>query len=76
MAQILAAIKTAIRDSGLTQYRIEQDTGIPASAISRLLSGERGLSVENVERLADYLGLVIDIHPAGKPGSKRTRKGR
>ena len=56
--------------SDQSRYRIAQETGIPESALSRLMSGERGLSVESVETLADYLGLEITIKP------KRRKKGR
>lgn len=41
------------------------------SQLSRLLSGERGMSADTIERLADYLGLQITIEPKGK-----TTKGR
>jgi predicted XRE-type DNA-binding protein len=67
---ILDELKNSIETSGLSRYRIAQETGIPQSALSRLMSGERGLSVENVEILADHLGLEIIIQP------KRRRKGR
>jgi len=70
VANILDELKIAIESSSLSRYLIAQETGIPQSALSRLMSGERGLSVENVEILADYLGLEIIIRP------KRRRKGR
>jgi transcriptional regulator with XRE-family HTH domain len=44
---------------------------VARSQLSRLLSGERGIRVDTLERLADYLGLRITIEPKGK-----TRKGR
>jgi transcriptional regulator with XRE-family HTH domain len=44
---------------------------VARSQLSRLLSGESGLSVDTIERLADYLGLQITIEPKGK-----TTKGR
>lgn len=41
------------------------------SQLSRLLSGERGLSADTIERLADYLGLQIRIEPSGKAAKGR-----
>ena len=70
MAELLKAIREAIKASGQTCYRISKGAKIAPSQLSRLLTGERGLSVESLERLADYLGLEITIRP------KRQRKGR
>lgn len=70
MAKLLDELKAAIEASDQSRYRIAKETGIAEAALSRLMSGERGLSVESVEILADYLGLEITIKP------KRQRKGR
>ena len=70
MTRILDAICEAIEASDKTRYRIAKDTGISQAHLSRLMSGERGLSIDTLERLADYLGLEIVIRP------KRRRKGR
>lgn len=71
MARLNDAIREAIRASNETPYAIAKGSGVARSQLSRLLSGESGLSVESIERLADYLGLRITIEPKGK-----TRKGR
>lgn len=71
MAQLIESIRAAIEASGETRYRIAKDTGIAESQLSRLMNGERGLSVDTLERLADYLGLRIVIEPKSK-----TTKGR
>jgi plasmid maintenance system antidote protein VapI len=44
---------------------------VARSQLSRLLSGESGMTVDTIERLADYLGLRITIEPKDK-----TTKGR
>jgi transcriptional regulator with XRE-family HTH domain len=67
MGQLAKAIADAIRASPETPYAIAKGAGIDRSQISRLLSGERGLSSESIERLADYLGLRITIEPKTKP---------
>lgn len=70
MAGLMDAMRNAIETSGQTRYRIAKETGIAASQLSRLVNGELNLTVESVERLADYLGLEIVVRP------KRTRKAR
>ena len=52
-------LKDAIANCGVTRYRIAQDTGIEESALSRFVSGERGLSMEALDRLLEYLGLEV-----------------
>jgi len=70
MSRILTAIRKAIDESGQTRYQISQRTGIAQSQLSRLMSGERGLSVEGIETLADYLGLEIVIRPRRRAGKR------
>jgi len=61
MSQILDAIREAIEASGKTRYRIWKDTGISESQLSKLMRGKRGLSIEALERLAEYLDLEVVI---------------
>ena len=70
MDQVLEQIRRAIRAGKKTRYRIAKETGIPESQLSRLMSGEKGLSIESLERLADCLGLHVVVRP------KKRRKGR
>ena len=70
MGQILDQIREAIQTSGKSRYRIWKETGITQAQLSRLLSGERGLSIEALEKLAEYLGLEVTLKP------KQKRKGR
>ena len=69
MAKLTEAIKSQIKASGRTQYRIAKDTGITQGHLSRLTRGQSGLSIEHAETLADYLGLEIILRP-----KSRTRK--
>ena len=69
MAQLVDAIRMAVEASGQTRYRIAKESGVSAGQLSRLVNGERGMSVETIERLATYLGLEIVIR------QKRRRKG-
>ena len=71
MGYITDAISAAIKASDETPGAIAKGAGVARSQLSRLLSGERGLKTESIERLADYLELEIIIRP--KP---KTRKGK
>ena len=52
-------LRQAIDDSGLTRYRIAQDTGIDESALAKFYNGRRGLSLDHIDQLWEYLGLKI-----------------
>lgn len=71
MGQLTQAIVAAIKASNETPGAIAKGSGVARSQLSRLLSGERGLNTESIEKLAAYLGLQITIGP--KP---KARKGR
>ena len=66
-------VRAAILKSGITRYKIAKATGIGEPQLSRLMTGECGLSVEALERLADYLKLEILIRPKGR--RRRGQKG-
>ncbi|MCP3903274.1 MAG: helix-turn-helix transcriptional regulator [Planctomycetes bacterium] len=68
---MLDTLRRAVEKSDESRYRIAHGSGVAASQLARLVSGERGLSVESVERLSDYLGLEIIIRP-----KRRTRKAK
>lgn len=71
MAGIAEQLIRAIKDSGQTHYAISKGSGINQSMLSRLVRGERGLSFDAAERLADYLGLEIVVRP-----KRRARKAK
>ena len=68
MDSVLNQLRQAIESSGLSRYRICQESGIDKAHMSRLMSGERSLSIDGLETLADCLGLEIII--------RLKRKGR
>ncbi len=70
MSDLLDELKAAIRDSAKTRYRLAQETGVAESALSRLMSGQRGLSIEAAEKLAGALGMEIILRPAKRRGGK------
>ncbi len=71
MAKLTDSIRAAIVASDQTPYAIAKGAGVARSQLSRLLSGESGMSVDTLERLADYLGLEVTIKTKIK-----TRKDR
>ena len=52
-------IRQAIGDSGETRYRIAQETGLNEAALGKFFHGERGLSLDSLDKLAEYLGLEV-----------------
>ncbi len=76
MSKLLDEIRRAIQASDKTRYRLSRETAIPQSQLSRLMTGEKGLSFDAMERLVDALGLEIIIRPnkAGRKTEKRTVK--
>ena len=49
----------AIDASGKSRYRIAKDLVIGEATLSQFMSGERGLTLTVLDRLADYLGLTL-----------------
>lgn len=52
-------LKAAIKESGLTRYRIAKDTGIDQAALMRFVRGETSLRLDKADVLAAYLGLEL-----------------
>ena len=70
MPRLVDTIRDAVRESDQSAGGIAKGAGVARSQLSRLLSGKRGMSVEGIERLAEYLGLEIVVQ------EKLPRKGR
>jgi transcriptional regulator with XRE-family HTH domain len=52
-------LRRAIDASGLSRYRICRELGIAESTLSRFMSGERGLTLKCLDRLAELLDLHV-----------------
>ena len=65
-------LRQAIERSGVSRYSIWQQTGIDQGSLSKFMDGERGLSIESIDQIAELLGLHICTADA-KP---RRLKGR
>ncbi len=63
-------VRQAVDDCGMTRYAIWKATGIDQASLSRFVAGERRLSMDSLDRLADLLDLNITT------GRRRRSKGR
>ena len=63
MSKILSAIQRAIEQSGQSRSQIAEGARIDKGQLSRLMRGHRGLSIESLERLCEFLELEIIITP-------------
>lgn len=64
MSAIHDAIREAIAESKKSRYRLWQETGISQAQLCEFVHGRRGMSMENLESLADALGLEIVVRLA------------
>ena len=65
-------VKKAIRASGYSQKRLAQKAGLSQAAISLILSGRRGLTLESAEKIGRVIGLEITpTKPKGRNARRR-----
>jgi transcriptional regulator with XRE-family HTH domain len=62
-------LRQAIDDSGLTRYQIAKATGIDESALAKFYNGRRGLSMDALDALGEFLRLTITL--GRKPGAEK-----
>jgi transcriptional regulator with XRE-family HTH domain len=62
-------LRQAIDDSGLTRYQIAKETGIDESALAKFYNGLRGLSMDALNALGEFLQLKITL--GRKAGPKK-----
>ena len=54
-------IRRAIRDCGLTRYRICKDIGITQPNMTRFMQGKAWLSMQTLDKIADLLDLNVVV---------------
>lgn len=64
------SLREAVRNAPVSRYEIARATGISEGNLSRLVHGTRGLSMENLDVICDYLGLEL----AGSEPTKQRKK--
>jgi transcriptional regulator with XRE-family HTH domain len=73
-------LRRAIEECGTSRYALARSVGVSDSALSRFMSGERGLTLATLDKLADALGLEIVIGvqriPRNKPRGRRPAGGK
>jgi transcriptional regulator with XRE-family HTH domain len=70
-------IRRAVDASGVSRYRICKVLGIAESTMSRFMTGQGGLSMVNLDALADLLDFDIVIGKRSpRTGSHQPRRGR
>lgn len=60
-------VRQAIRDADCSRYAIWQATGIDQAVLSKFLKGERGMSLESLDKIAEFLNLEIAVRKPRKP---------
>lgn len=56
---ITAQLRSAIKDSGATLYRIAKDSGVSYAVVHRFASGERQIKLDAADKLAEYFGMKM-----------------
>jgi hypothetical protein len=54
-------VRQAIDDSGLTRYRIDKEAGFSEPTLSKFYLGQRGLSMEALNALVEFIDLQITM---------------
>lgn len=69
-------LRRAIETCGKTRYVISKETGIGQDTLSLFVNARRGVSMDVLDRLGEYLDL--ELRPIRKSAGKRsrTKKGR
>jgi hypothetical protein len=64
-------LRQAVLNCGQSQYAVCKATGIDKTALFRFVTGERGVSMEVMNTLGEYLGLrIVADKPRAKKGGK------
>lgn len=61
--QVVATIHAAEK-RGVTRYRLAKEAGVFQSQLSRLVNGERSISVDTLEKICAALGLEFELRKA------------
>lgn len=61
MMKLSEELRRAVKESGLRRVRICEAAKLDQSALSRFMSGERGLSMADLDRLAGFLRVKVTV---------------
>ena len=65
-AQLERQLRQAIRESGMSVYRLAKLSGVPQPVLSRFMNGTRGITLATTSKLASVLGL--ELRPTKRKG--------
>lgn len=68
---VVRAIIDARNQNNLTQKELAERTGINQSEISKLENGTRNPSIKLLQKLADGMGMVLNVSFSPKPTKER-----
>ncbi|GAB3572547.1 hypothetical protein GCM10027405_39460 [Arthrobacter alkaliphilus] len=69
-AEIAAMVRLNRENHGLTQHQLATRMGSTQSIIARWESGEHEITMANLARIADALGVVFQVRFGAKGGKK------
>ena len=69
MKLLSETLRQAVRDSGLSLYRIAAETGLDLDVLSRFMKHQARMRIDHADRLAAFLGL--ELRKAAGKGSGR-----
>jgi len=74
---VIRSMIEARTSQNLTQKQLAEKTGIAQTEISRLENGTRNPSIKLLQRLAEGMGMVLDVQfrPKGSSQAAATSKG-
>ena len=52
-------IRIAIKESGMTTYRLAKNSGVPQPVLSRFINAKRGITLKTASKLAEALKLEL-----------------
>ena len=67
------ALRRAIQKSDISRYRIAKETAVSEAVLSRFMAGQRGLSLDAVDKLSAFFGLAL-MPVKGKQPRTKVRK--
>lgn len=72
MKRLSDQLRDAIEQADVSRYELSKATGVSQSTLSKFVLRQRpGLSFESMDRIGEYLGLVIVKKSPKKKGAKR-----
>ena len=70
---ISGQLRLAIDEENVSRYEIARQNGVSEATLSKFIHGQRGLSLDSIDRLGEYLGLRIVVDPKS---AKRGNDGK